>query len=79
MTKGYYEKCKNCGKDYYYESTGNIWPGGKDHEQPPVHTARLTALPNLSAVLFTHTSWMKTENQLNFDNVGGSFVRSVIL
>ena len=32
MKKGYYEKCKNCGKDYYYESSGNIWPGGKECE-----------------------------------------------
>ena len=32
MKKGYYEKCKNCGKDYYYESSGNIWPGGKERE-----------------------------------------------
>ncbi len=32
MTKGYYETCKSCGRDYYYESTGNIWPGGKERE-----------------------------------------------
>lgn len=32
MTKGYYEKCKNCSKDYYYESTRNFGPGGKDRE-----------------------------------------------
>lgn len=32
MKKGYYKKCNNCEKDYYYESTGNIWPGGKDLE-----------------------------------------------
>ena len=32
MTKGYFEKCKSCGKEYYYESTGNIWPGGKERE-----------------------------------------------
>lgn len=32
MKKGYYEKCKNCGKDYYYESSSNIWPGGKERE-----------------------------------------------
>ena len=32
MKKICYEKCKNCGKEYYYKSTGNIWPGGKDLE-----------------------------------------------
>ena len=32
MTKGYIVKCEGCGKNYYCESTGNIWPGGKDHE-----------------------------------------------
>lgn len=25
-------KCKECGKNYYYVSTGNPWPGGKDRE-----------------------------------------------
>lgn len=32
MTKGSIVKCDKCGKDYYYESTGNQWPGGKDRE-----------------------------------------------
>lgn len=32
MKKGYIVKCDNCGKDYYYESTGNPWLGGKDRE-----------------------------------------------
>ena len=25
-------KCENCKKEYYYESTGNPWPGGKERE-----------------------------------------------
>ena len=32
MEKRGYEKCKNCGRDYFYVSTGNIWPGGKSQE-----------------------------------------------
>ena len=32
MTKGYIVECESCGKNYYCESTGNIWPGGKDRE-----------------------------------------------
>lgn len=30
--KGYIVKCEGCGKEYYYESTGNPYPGGKDRE-----------------------------------------------
>ena len=32
MIKGHFMKCENCKKEYYYESTGNPWPGGKDRE-----------------------------------------------
>lgn len=32
MKKGYTVECNNCGKAYYYESTGNPWPGGKECE-----------------------------------------------
>ena len=32
MRTGYIVKCKSCGKEYYFESTGNIWPGGKERE-----------------------------------------------
>lgn len=32
MVTGYIHHCENCGKDYYFESTGNIWPGGKERE-----------------------------------------------
>ena len=32
MKKGHVVKCDKCGKNYYYESTGNPWPGGKDRE-----------------------------------------------
>ncbi len=32
MQQGYTVKCEKCKKNYYYESTGNIWPGGKDRE-----------------------------------------------
>ena len=32
MKKGCIVKCDSCGKDYYYESTGSPWPGGKDYE-----------------------------------------------
>lgn len=32
MNKNYIVNCTNCGKDYYCESTGNPWPGGKERE-----------------------------------------------
>lgn len=32
MKKGQIVRCEKCGESYYYESTGNPWPGGKDHE-----------------------------------------------
>lgn len=25
-------KCKKCGKEFGYEETGNMWPGGKERE-----------------------------------------------
>ena len=32
MTKEHIIKCEKCGRDYLYKSTGNPYPGGKDHE-----------------------------------------------
>jgi len=32
MNKKCIVTCKKCGRDYGYESTGNPWPGGKEHE-----------------------------------------------
>ena len=32
MNKEHIVKCHSCGKEYYYESTGNPWPGGKERE-----------------------------------------------
>lgn len=32
MRKEQIVKCEKCGESYYYESTGNPWSGGKDHE-----------------------------------------------
>lgn len=32
MKKACIIKCKKCGKDYYYKSTGNPYPGGKEWE-----------------------------------------------
>ena len=66
MTKGYYEKCKNCGKDYYYESTGNIWPGGKDHETATCPYSKADGPSEFISGLFTHSSWTRLGNR--FDN-----------
>lgn len=32
MQKGCIYQCNKCKKEYYYESTGNPWPGGKERE-----------------------------------------------
>ena len=32
MNKKSIVKCDHCGRDYYYVSTGNPYPGGKERE-----------------------------------------------
>lgn len=51
MTKGYIVKCEGCDKDYYCESTGNIWTDGKDHETA---TCPYCKVDGLSELLYTY-------------------------